>query len=90
MTRKTFLSKNTPIPTTSSLFKQALLMMLITGFIAGCGTLKLDKDTENVKERGGFYSGFGLFGDGDATQTLNSEQELGVNGFIWQATLGNL
>jgi len=90
MTRKTFLSKNTPIPTTSSLFKQALLVMLITGFVAGCGTFKLEKDAENVKERGGFSSGFGLFGGGDATQTLNSEQELGVNGYIWQATLDAL
>ena len=90
MTRKAFLSKNTPIPTTSSLCKQALLVLLITGFVAGCGTLKLEKDTENVKERGGFSSGFGLFGGGDATQTQNSEQELGVNGFIWQATLDAL
>ena len=64
--------------------------MLITVFVAGCGAFKLEKDAENVKERGGLSSGFGLFGSGDTTQTLNSEQELGVNGFIWQATLDAL
>ena len=82
MTRKIFLSKITPIPTTFSLFKQTLLVMLIMGFVAGCGTFKLEKGSENVVERGGLSSGFGLFGGGDATQTLNSEQELGVNSFI--------
>jgi len=90
MTRKTFLSKNTPTPTTSGLFKQALLVMLIAVFVAGCGTFKLEKDAETVNEKSGVSRGFGLFGGGDDAQILNSGQELGVNGFIWQATLDAL
>jgi hypothetical protein len=90
MTRKTFRPDNTPTLKTFTLFKQALLVMLITGGLAGCSTFKLEKNAEPVEQKSGFSLGLGLFGGGDKSQTLNTEQELGVNGFIWQATLDAL
>ncbi|EJW21077.1 hypothetical protein IMCC14465_08730 [alpha proteobacterium IMCC14465] len=60
-----------------TLLQNALLVTLITVFVAGCSSFKLEKGPK------------GLFGGGDA-QISNSETELGVNGFIWQATLDAL
>lgn len=90
MTRKTFHPDNTPTQKTFALYKQALLVMLITGGLTGCSTFKLEKNDEPVEQKSGFSLGFGLFGGDDKSPTLNSEQELGVNGFIWQATLDAL
>ena len=90
MTRKTFRPDNKPIPTTVALLKQTLLVLLITGFVAGCGAFKLERPAKPVEEKSKFSFGLGIFGGGNTSQTLNSEQELGVNGFIWQATLDAL